>query len=158
EEPTRGICCVLGSEEWTIARKHAIKPSFTNLDLLRAPNSDRVSTLAWRVLTHSEPAKEGKKRDTFPLMQSSWICSGGKLILLDRRAVRGLVLGGGPDERGPWCAHVTTSYKKHGSMRAPVNRNGAYRWLFELDVVDCTDRPKVREWWQRLETARRSGI
>lgn len=160
ETPAEGVCCVLGTREPTIAREHAIKPSFTNLDLLRAPDSDRVSVRAWRVLTHSAPAKEGKKRDTFPLMQSSWICNSDGLSLLDRMAVRQIVLAapevGAMNE--PWAGYVTTSYKKHGCLRAPVNRNGSHRWLFELDVVDCTDRQKVREWWETLRNTRVSGI
>lgn len=156
EADTQGVCCVLGTSEPTIAREHAIRPSFTNLDLLAAPASDRVSVRAWRVLTHSEPAAEGKKRDTFPLMQSSWLCDGAELLRLDRRAVRDKVLAG--VDRHRWSGYVTTSYKKHGSLRAPVNTIGAQRWLFELDIVDCTDRHKVADWWERLRSARVAGI
>lgn len=156
EAPQEGVCCVLGTREPCIDRRHAIKPSFTNLDLLRAPDSDRVSVRAWRVLTHSEPAKEGKKRDTFPLMQSSWIV-GDDLQLLDRQAVRRCVIEG-MRPLGDWAGYVTTSYKKHGCLRAPVNRNGSQRWLFELDVVDCSDRAKVADWWERLRSTRVAGI
>ena len=156
ESTQEGVCCVLGTHEPCIPRHHAIKASFTNLDLLRAPDSDSVSVRAWRVLTHSVPAAEGKKRDTFPLMQSSWLC-GQSLLLLDRKMVRPLVLEG-VASMPEWSGYVTTSYKKHGSLRAPVNRNGSQRWLFELDVVDCSDRAKVAEWWGRLRHARVSGI
>lgn len=156
EPPAEGVCCVLGTREPTIARKHAIKPSFTNLDVLRAPDSDRVSVRAWRVLTHSEPAAEGKKRDTFPLMQSSWIVS-EELQLLDRKSVRRCVIEG-MTPLDAWAGYVTTSYKKHGCLRTPVNRNGSHRWLFELDVVDCSDREQVADWWTRLRHARVSGI
>lgn len=160
ESPVDGRCCVLGTIEATIGREHAIKPSFTNLDLLRAPDSDRISVRAWRVLTHSEPAKEGKKRDTFPLMQSSWIVGNWAepcLRPLTRLDVRDLVLLG-VNGRGLWAGYVTTSYKKHGSLRAPVNRNGAQRWLFELDMVDCTDRERVADWWGRLRAMREDGV
>jgi hypothetical protein len=156
EPPSPGRCCVLGTEESCIGREHAIKPSFTNLDLLRAPDSDHVSVRAWRVLTHSEPAAEGKKRDTFPLMQSSWIVSDEGFQRLDRQAVRLLVI---EEIRAPlWAAYVTTSYKKHGCLRAPINRNGSQRWLFELDVVDCSDRAKVADWWEKLRSTREAGI
>ena len=156
EPPQEGVCCVLGTREPCIPRHQAIKPSFTNLDVLRAPDSDSVSIRAWRVLTHSVAAAEGKKRDTFPLMQSSWVC-GESLLMLDRKMVRSLVLDGVAGMPA-WAGYVTTSYKKHGSLRAPVNRNGSQRWLFELDVVDCSDRVKVADWWGRLRHARVCGI
>lgn len=152
-----GVCCVLGTRELCVAREEAIKPSFTNLDLLRAPDSCLVSLRAWRVLTHSDPAAEGKKRDTFPLMQSSWVVTDTQLQKLDRIGVRTLVINGMPMRR-EWAGYVTTSYKKHGCLRAPVNRNGSQRWLFELDVVDCSDRAKVAEWWEKLRSTREAGI
>lgn len=156
QAPANGVCCVLATHEPSIERGQAIKPSFTNLDLLRAPQSDRVSVRAWRVLTHAVPAAEGKKRDTFPLMQSSWICDGQSVIYLNRQAVRSLVLEGVTASQ--WCGYVTISYKKHGALRAPVNIGGAQRWLFETGIVDCSDRAKVGEWWERLRTTREAGI
>lgn len=158
EPPIDGVCCVLGTREPCIAREHAIKPSFTNLDLLRAPNSDAVSVRAWRVLTHSEPAAEGKKRDTFPLMQSSWhVCADAGLIKLDRLGVRRMVIDG-ISFITPWAGYVTTSYKKHGALRTPLNTGSAARWLFELDIVDCSDRQRVLQWWEVMRTARVAGI
>lgn len=158
-EPAKyGLCCVLGTEGPSIDRKHAIKPSFTNLDLLRAPNSDRVSIAAWRVLTHSEPAAEGKKRDTYPLMQSSWFVSRENgFQRIDRLGVRRLLIEEIPASEC-WAGYVTTSYKKHGALRAPLNTGSAARWLFELDVVDCSDREKVQEWWQIMRDTRVAGI
>jgi hypothetical protein len=158
-EPAKlGVCCVLGTEGPSIDRKHAIKTSFTNLDLLRAPNSDRVSLAAWRVLTHSEPAAEGKKRDTFPLMQSSWLVSlETGLVKLDRLGVRRVVIEGMTPSAG-WAGYVTTSYKKHGALRAPFNTGDSARWLFELDVVACSDRDKLLHWWQIMRDTRVAGI
>lgn len=161
EIPGEAICCVLGTREPTIDRRHAIKPSFTNLDVLRAPDSERVSVRAWRVLTHSKPAKEGKKRDTFPLMQSAWMSSNRELILLNRHEIREIVVNGGDPFSGShsaWAGYVTTSYKKHGCLRAPVNTNGSQRWLFETEIVDCSDRAQVQDWWTRLREAREAGI
>lgn len=156
EPATEGRCCVLGMVEPTIDRRHAIKPSFTNLDRLCAPESDRVSVRSWRVLTHSIDAAEGKKRDTFPLMQSAWICGTEGLRFLTRQTVRDHVLAGVTD--APWCGYATTSYKKHGALRAPVNTGAAQRWLFELDVVDCSDRGRVAAWWTRIRETREAGI
>jgi hypothetical protein len=42
EPPVEGVCCVMGTLEPCIARAHAIKPSFTQLHLLRAPSSPLV--------------------------------------------------------------------------------------------------------------------
>lgn len=154
QEPLHGLCCVLGREMPCIDRVHAIRDSFTNIDILRAPTSDKVSVEAWRVLTYTEQAP-GKKRDRRPLMQSSWICDGSSITWLDRNAVRSLVLDGVAANR--WAGYVTTSYKKHGVLRAPIN-NGTQRWLFETEVVDCTNRTMVLEWYDRLRTVRASGI
>lgn len=156
EEPAEGVCCVLGTRESTIHRKHAIKPSFTNLDLLRAPDSNRVSLRAWRVLTYMTEPEPGKKRGRQPLIQSAWIVHDGGIKYLSRLDVRRYVLEGVSFSR--WAGYATTSYKKHGSLRAPVNTGSAQRWLFELDVVDCSNRPQVAEWWSRLHEARTTGI
>jgi len=156
EEPAEGLCCVLGTREPTIARTHAIKPSFTNLDLLRAPDSDRVSLRAWRVLTYMTEPAEGKKRGQQPLIQSSWLVHDGGIEYLSRIDVRRYVLDGVPYQR--WAGYATTSYKKHGCLRAPINVSGTQRWLFETEIVDCSDRATVREWWDRLRDAREAGI
>lgn len=157
ETAADGLCCVLGTTEPCIDRRCAIKPSFTNLDILRAPNSDRISVRAWRVLTHAVDAADGKKRDTFPLMQSSWVCSPNGLSLLTRLEVRTYVIGG-MWNTAPWCGYVTTSYKKHGALRAPVNVGQSQRWLFEMAIVDCTDREQVDAWWTILRETRAAGI
>lgn len=156
EPPLPGTCCVLGTEEPTIHRKHAIKPSFTNLDLLRAPNSDRVSVRAWRVMTYRTDPADGKKRGAQPLIQSSWVAHEDGIEYLQRLDVRRLVLEG-VNHRW-WAGYVTTSYKKHGSLRAPVNHNGTQRWLFEQEIIDCPSRDQVREWWERMLEARTAGI
>lgn len=144
EEPTPGLCCVTGAECATIARKHVVKPSFTNLDLLRAPQSDRAGVAAWRVLNHA------------PARQSLWWCDGHELRLLKRVDVRALVLDGVTASQ--WCGYATTSYKKHGALRAPVNSGARQLWLYEMLVVDCSDRDQVAETWARLRTAQDAGI
>lgn len=146
ETPADGVCCVTGATGPTIDREHAIKQSFTNLDLLRAPDSDRVGVAAYRAMT--EPAQR----------KSSWICDRTGFRKLQRLDVRELVLDGVPAGAGPWAGYVTTSYKKHGVLRAPVNTGSAQRWLFELDVIDCSDRKRVADWWGRLSSTREAGI
>jgi hypothetical protein len=119
--------------------------------------SDRVGLAAWRVLTytvvHTNPAKQ---RDLRPLQQSSWICDGEAVMPLDRQAVRRHVLDG--VVAAQWAGYVTTSYKKHGVLRAPVNTGRRQVWLFELLLVDCSDRPAVASMWERLRVAQDAGI
>jgi hypothetical protein len=59
--------------------------------------------------------------------------------------------------QGPWAGYITTSYKKHGAMRAPVNR-GTNVWLFEMILADCTDQEKTREYWEVLNKYLRVGF
>lgn len=157
ELPEPGLCCVTGDSGPTISRSYAILPSFTGLDLLRAPQSDRVGISAWRVLTYTVPHHDPtKKRDLRPLQQSAWLCDGKELSLLDRQTVRKYVLAGVQAES--WCGYVTTSYKKHGALLAPVNRPGQQRWQFELLTIDCSDRVAVADYWSRLRVAQDAGI
>lgn len=157
EPPQRtetGVCCVTGLKCATLPRKLAIGASFNNWDILRAPHSDRVGLDAWRVLTYSEP-NPGKKRDLYPLRNSSWVVTSYDMRYLDRKAVRQLVLDG--VNAFCWAGYVTTSYKKHGVLAAPLNA-GTQRWLFETTVVDCSDRARVNEYWRRLRSAQDAGI
>lgn len=145
EEPAPGICCVTGVECETIDREHVIKPSFTNFDLLRAPESRRAGVAAYRALTLDAERK------------SSWWCDGERFVKLNRVDVRERVIGGVASTL-PWAGYATTSYKKHGALRAPVNTGSAQRWLFELAIVDCTQRDTVAAMWQRLRAEQDGGI
>jgi hypothetical protein len=156
EEPLIGICCVSGEETVTIDRKHAILVSFTNFDILRAPMSGRVGVAAWQVMTYTSANKDPAKRDGRPLQQSHWICDGEKIEYLDRQGVRRYVIDGVPFDR--WAGYATTSYKKHGSLLAPVNTGCRQSWLWEMRQVDCSDRGQVAETWLRLRDAQDSGI
>lgn len=145
EPPADGVCCVTGARGPTVAREWAIKPSFTNLDLLRAPDSDRAGIEAWRVLNYA------------PARQSSWACNGKTFARLDRKGVREHVLT--RDEIAIPCAYyATTSYKKHGALRAPANPPGRRVWLFEMRLVDCSDMDEVADMWARLRAAQDAGI
>jgi len=140
-----GVCCVTGAIERTVSRALVIKPSFTNLDLLRAPDSGRAGLPAWRALNHNAERK------------SSWICDGRAFEPLDRKGVRARVLDPAPADR-PTACYATTSYKKHGALRAPVNAPGRRVWLFETRLVDCSDPAAVADTWARLRAAQDAGI
>jgi len=157
ETSEEGVCCVTGALCQTVARRHAILDSFTGLDLLRAPMSDRVGVAAWRVMTYSVPHHDPtKKRDLCPLRQSHWVCDGRTVEYMDRKQVRGAVLDG--LAAAQWAGYVTTSYKKHGSLLAPVNTYGRQVWLWETRRVDCSDRVAVADTWARLRAAQDAGI
>jgi hypothetical protein len=145
EAPEDGVCCVTGARGLTVSRALVIKPSFTNLDLLRAPDSDRAGIAAWRVLNYDYERK------------SSWACNGQTFERLDRKGVRNHVLS---REESPLpCAfYATTSYKKHGALRAPANSTGKRVWLFETRLVDCSDMAAVSAIWARLRAAQDEGI
>lgn len=144
ESPQPGICCVTGAECQTVSRSLVIKPSFTNYDLLAAPMSDRAGIAAWRVMNH------------VPARQSLWWTDGKEFRLLKRTDVRPMVLDGVTAEQ--WAGYVTTSYKKHGALRAPVNTGRRQVWLFEMLRADCSDRAAVADTWARLRSAQDSGI
>jgi hypothetical protein len=145
ETPAEGVCCVTGTTCLTITRKHVIKPSFTNHDLLRAPDSDRAGVAAWRALTYKWER------------MSSWVCNGETFERLDRKGVREHVLA--RDEIALPCAcYATTSYKKHGALLAPANPPGRRVWLFDMRLVDCSDMDAVADTWARLRAAQDSGI
>lgn len=139
-----GLCCVTGEECLTVSRRELFGPSFTDGALLRAPHSDRVGIEAYRALAYKWER------------MSSWLCDGATFRRLDRQGVRAAVLGEAPLR--PWAGYATTSYKKHGAMRARVNAGGKRVWLFETRLVDCSDRALVTDTWGRLNAALRGGI
>lgn len=155
EQPYEGICCVTGAIGPTVSRKLAISRSFTNLDLLRAPESDRIGLPAWRAITYTVP--NGRRRGLAPLRQSHWFCDGESIQFLDRVGVRELVLVE-DDRLRPWSGYATTSYKKHGFLRCPVNTGTRRVWLWETRLVDCSDMEAVSETWHRLRSAQDAGI
>ena len=71
---------------------------------------------------------------------------------------RALVLSGVPYPDRAWAGWVTTSYKKHGSLRAPVNCGQFGGWGFDDVVVDAADNVKTREWWCKLRQAQTDGV
>lgn len=139
-----GLCCVTGEYGPSVPRDLLLGPSFTTWDLLAAPGSERVGIDAWRALRYGWERK------------SSWICDGRRFVRLDRRGVREAVLAQTMPEI--WAAYATTSYQKHGALRAPVNRGARRVWLWESEFVDCSDRTLLADTWGRLNEALRAGF
>lgn len=142
--PVEGICCITGEPAPCVPRKDLLGKSFTDQHLLRAPESPLVSVAAWTAIKYR------------PERASSWLCDGTTFRKLARQDVRALVLDGVDAPR--WAGYVTTRYKKHGGLRAPVNSRGRQVWLFEMLLVDCSDRARVAGWWGVMTQAQRDGI
>jgi len=142
--PHNGICAITGNAGPCIPRKHLLTKSFTNHDLLAAPSSPDVGVAAFRALRYN------------PERMSSWLCTGESFRKLRRVEVRPLVLAG--VEADVWAGYITTSYHKHGSLRTPVNHGSRAVWLFEMRLVDCTDRERVNAWYDVMNEALHNGI
>jgi len=141
---TEGVCCVTGQMTSCLPRRHLLGKSFTNLDLLAAPGSDMASVAAYRALTYKWER------------MSSWYCDGVTFRKLTRQEVRTLVLGA--QYGACWAGYATTSYKKHGALRAPVNSGSKRVWLFETLLVDCSDHARLLAVWGRLNDELRAGL
>jgi hypothetical protein len=139
----RGICCVTGSEADCIPRGDVFGKSFTAQSELLAPLSPLIGVAAARALSHR------------PERSSSWWCDGRVFVPLRRTDVRERVLN--HVEAAQWCGYATTSYKKHGSLRAPVNTGRRRVWLFESVFADCSDVVWIADCWERLTDMQSEG-
>ena len=155
-EPVTAVCAVTGETLPCLPRKDVLGASFTNMNLLAAPNSEYVSAEVLQVWEYGYRTAEDKKRDKRPERMSSWFCDGVTFDELDRQGVRAKVF---QSEMPPvWTAYATTSYKKHGSLRARVNHGAQRVWLFEERLVDLTDMDTTQAWWGVLNQALRDGF
>jgi hypothetical protein len=123
--------------------------------MLQRPDSDRVSVAAWTAFTAGE-LRDGKSRRYCPERMSSWRCTANRFEALSRQGVRDAVFGEPPGSA--WAGYATTSYKKHGSLRAPVNDGTGNVWLWETRLVDCSDRTELRVMWEKMRGYQDAGI
>jgi len=100
--------------------------------------------------------KYGAKRDTHPERHACWWTNGREFRTVRKSDIREIILNGSPSI--PWAMWVTTSYKKHGSIRTPVNHRSRGAVGFDERIVDASNEGQVIEWWERLNTALRDGI
>lgn len=152
---TRAICCLTGVETDCIPRSDLIGPSFTDTHAFLAPSSRWIGVdvfIAWRYGIRGE----GKKRDMRPEANQCWFATSDKFEIVKKPEIREVVLDGSPDT--PWSLWVTTSYKKHGSLRAPVNSGWRGFVGFDELVVDCRNQFNVWALWQYLNEALEDGI
>jgi len=144
ENPIDAICAVTGLPGQCISKKHLLKSTFANWDLIKAPQSEYVSVAAYQAMKYPYTRK------------SSWIVTPDSFKRLHKKDVIPLVLGGVKEP--VWAGYVTTSYKKHGSLMTPVNSGARAVWRFEMLNVDCGDIVKINDWYERLYKYYIAGI
>lgn len=151
-----GICCVTGAQTDTIPAKELLGSNFMDNNLLAAPTSDRVGVNTWYAFQLGYFAEEGKKRKKKPEFMACWYCDGQQFAEVGKAEIRQKVLHGTPASH--WAGWVTTSYKKHGSLRSPVNNKPFGFWGFDDLLINASDRAAVLETWRRLRQAQTIGI
>ena len=89
-------------------------------------------------------------------MQTCWWTDGETFREMRKAQIRELVLRGTTSKH--WAGWVTTSYKKHGSLRSPVNNTPFGIWGFDDLQVRANDKDKVLAIWFKLRNAQNNGI
>lgn len=161
EAAQTGVCCVTGATTETIARKHLFGANFNDLNILTCPDSLRVGVSVWYAFKFGEPGVnpetgELNKRKKYKEMQTCWWTDGETFREMNKARIRELVLRGTTSKY--WAGWVTTSYKKHGSLRSPVNNMPFGIWGFDDLQVRANDKDKVLAIWARLRDAQKNGI
>lgn len=143
-----GICCLTGKEGSCIARTEIFGKSFTQQNLFSAPASEHVGV--------NTAIAMGYKWERM----SIWMTTAREFRRFEKDSkpeLRRIILEG-DYPREPWAGYVTTSYKKHGALTAPVNSPGSALWGFDERVVDCSDLATVNDFYNRLYAAKVAGI
>lgn len=154
--PELGICCVTGIETETIPANKLLGSNFMDNNLLNAPHSNRVGVNVWYAFQYGYLTDPTKKRKKKPEFMACWYCDGQQFAEVDKVAIRQFVLHG--SSAFHWAGWITTSYKKHGALRSPVNSKSFGFWGFDDLLVNASNPATVLEIWQRLRQAQDIGI
>lgn len=154
-EPVDGVCAVTGTLGPCLPRELVVSSSNCDIYLFAAPTSRQVHVDVWRAWKYGV-TKPGSKGASYPERQSCWWCDGRTFCTMTKPEMRKIVLNGSPSS--PWSMWVTTSYKKHGSVRSPVNMASRGTVAFDDLTVVCSDEKVVSETWARLRGAQDAGI
>jgi hypothetical protein len=144
EQTEKGICCVTGEECQTIKRKGFFSSNFTNTNILKAPDSDKIGIAAAIVLKYRPE-------------RSSWFVNEKEFIRFDKNLFRDMFLSGVKNSKC-WAIYITTSYKKHGAFVTTINKGKYGIWRFEQLNVDARDGKKNRLWYNSIFAALKDGI
>jgi len=141
----KATCEATGLTTDCLLRKEVVSDNFTNQSRFNALGTGYISTMAYRVLKYKWERA------------GSWICYPERFVRLKTKAdlLEGVLEQDKPE---PWAGYITTSYKKHGCLLAPVNANGGNMWLFETMIVNCNNQQKVEEWYNIIQEARNRGV
>ena len=161
EAAQTGVCCVSGATTETIARKHLFGSNFCDMNILACPDSNRVGVNVWYALQFGAygvdaESGEAKKRKKKPEMQACWWTDGVTFREIGKAQIRELVLRGTTSKY--WAGWVTTSYKKHGALRSPVNNTPFGIWGFDDLLVRANNQAVVLDMWRKLRDAQNNGI
>lgn len=154
--PEPHVCAVTGQECACLPWTEVIGDNFTDAQRLAAPHSPWVSVDVWQVWMHGFRTGNDKKRDKRPERMSSWFVTPERFEMLDRQGVREKVLAANLPPL--WAGYATTSYKKHGSLVAPINSTGRRVWAFEQRRVDLSDYEDTMTLWNELNRMLRMGF
>lgn len=147
-ESTEQICSITGEMRQCIPIKYLFGSKFTNHDILKI-KSGFVSIEAYQALKW--------KWERY----SSWIVTENEIKLLGkshagenwRKEIINYIY---QPPNCLWAGYITTSYKKHGALRTPVNGNSNI-WLFEMDIVNI-NISKFDEYYHTLLTMLKYGF
>lgn len=142
-EPIVKICAVTGKKTLCVPRKNLMSSGFTDQRVLSCPTSDFISIEAYQTMKYQLERK------------SSWIVIEKKFKRLKRIDIRPYVLNGVQGKI--WAGYVTTSYKKHGALKAVINHSKAI-WAFDEALVDCSNKEKVNNWYNHLVVEFKKGF
>lgn len=155
-EPVEALCAVTGTAGPCLPREAAITESNCDSYLFASPTSRWVHVDVFISWNFGE-LKPGAKRKTCPERQACWWCGGDEFLTVTKPFMRHIVLAG-RSPTCPWAMWVTTSYKKHGTVRTPVNHSRWGRIGFDELVVDCSSEAEIGEYWRRLRGALDAGM
>ncbi len=143
-ETKEETCCLTGQRTTCVGRENILGKSFTNLDLLAAPQSAWIGVDAAIALKHKQERS------------MSWFCTDENFFVLNRKMVRDIVF----EKEMPdiWAGYVTTSFKKHGSLRTKLNSGNSRYWLFETRLVNCSNYGQMRSIYEKLCAALEDGF
>jgi hypothetical protein len=149
------ICVVTGEVGPCLPKKEVVLSTSTDYSWFLAPMSEWAGVDVFQAW-NCGLIKDGAKRRSCFERGACWWTDGKEFCVIKRAEIRKIVLDGSPSV--PWAMWVTTSYKKHGSIRSPVNHSDRGIIGFDELRVDVSDSSRVLDWWQHLNMALAANI